>query len=97
MVVGGGHECGQLAGGVGTGGETGIDGAEGERHVAPVAALLGVGLMDGQELEHADAERGETRQLLDQRAERARRGAPRKACAPVDMNLVDDGRSRRVP
>ena len=34
-------EGGELAGGVVSGGEAAVDGGEGERHVAPVAALLG--------------------------------------------------------
>ncbi len=67
-----------------------MDGAERQRHVAPVAALLGIVLVHGQQLDHGHAEGGEPGQLVDEGAIRPWRvdvGLPGHA---ADVQLVDD-------
>ena len=63
VLVGGGDERGQLAGGVVPGRVLAVDGAEGQRHVAPVAALLRIVLVHRQQLDDRDPERGQPGQL----------------------------------
>ena len=75
--VGGGDEVAQLAPGVVGGGVLLVDGTEGERHVAPVAALVGIVLVHGHQLDHGHAEGGEPVEVGDDTGERARRPARR--------------------
>ena len=90
--MGGGDQLGELAGGVVAGGVLLVHGAEGERHVAPVAALLRVVLVHREQLDHADAEGGEAVELADQGAIRARVIDGRRRPSPTHVHLVDDRR-----
>ena len=95
VVVRGGHERGQLGGGVVGRRVLTLDGSERQRHVAPVAALSGIVLVDGQELDHRDAEGGQPWQLLAQRLERAWTRPSGLLRQTPHVQLVDDGRARR--
>ena len=71
VVVGRVDELGELLGGAIAGGVLPMDRAEHERHVPPVVALVGVELVDGEQLQHGHAEFGEAREFVDRGAERA--------------------------
>ena len=94
--VGGGDERRQLPGGIVTGGVLAVDGPEGQRHVPPVAALLGIVLVDGQQLDDGDAERGQPGQLVDEPGERAGERAVAPHRHPPHVELVDDRRPGRT-
>ena len=97
VAVGGVDEGGQLAGGVVTGGEAAVDGGEGERHVAPVAALLRVLLVHREQLDDRDPELGEPRELAREGGERPGSRSPAPVGQPAHVRLVDDGRTARAP
>ena len=65
VFVGGGDQVGEFGGRCVAGRVLPVDRPEHERHVAPVVALVGVELVDRQQLDHADSERGEPRQFVD--------------------------------
>ena len=97
-VVGGGDQLGQLGGGIVTGGVLPVHGAEGERHVPPVAALLRIALMHREEFDDAESEGGDAVELADQFPVGAWRRAPglRRGHA-AHVRLVDDRRTAGTP
>ena len=64
--------------------------AEHERHVAPVVALVGIELVDRQQLDHRHAQCCQPRQLGDEAGERARLGGGATFRCPAHVNLRDD-------
>ena len=76
-VVGGGDQLGQLGGGIVAGGVLPVHGAEGERHVPPVAALLRIVLVHREQLDDGESEGGDAVELADQRPVGAWRRRPR--------------------
>ena len=67
-VVGCGDQLGQLAGGVVAGRVLPVHGTEGQRHVSPVAAFLGVVLVNREQFEDTEAERCDAVEVADQGA-----------------------------
>ncbi len=97
-VVGRGDELAQLAGGVVAGGVLPVHGTEGQRHVAPVAALLGVVLVHREQFEDAETEGGDAVEVADQGAVRARRRSRRLGDRhAADVRFVDDRGATRSP
>ena len=89
--MGGGDQLGQLGGGIVAGGVLAVHGTEGERHVSPVAALLGVVLVHREQLDDGESEGGDAVELADQGAStcRATRSRAWRRHA-ADVGLVDD-------
>ena len=66
--------------------------AEHQRHVAPVVALVGIELVDGQQFDHRHPERCETGQLGDEAGEGACLGPGSTFRRPAHVELRDDQR-----
>ena len=97
-VVGGGDQLGQLGGGIVAGGVLPVHGAEGERHVPPVAALLRIVLVHREQFDDAEAEGGDAVELADQGPVGARRRDPGLGRGhAADVRLVDDRGTARTP